>query len=114
MTGVILLAGSSVTGREIASFTGMEVGKGAVRGRRRETGTVQGGDMEALLLDEEGALVVGEKEARRGGQGLSNGTENGRRRKREEEHKKNITAAMWWILLSASLRLFMYSEVSKI
>ena len=108
MTGVILLTGSLVTG------TGMEVGKGVVRGRRRDTGTVQGGDMEALLLDEEGALVVGEKEARRGGQGLSNGTENGRRRKREEEHKKNITAAMWWILLSASLRLLMYSEVGKI
>ncbi|KAJ4894719.1 hypothetical protein Rs2_21513 [Raphanus sativus] len=88
MTGVILLTGSLVTGTEMASFTGMEVGKGAVRGRR---GTVQGGDMEALL-DEEGALVVGEKEARRGGQGLSNGTENGRRRKREELKKKNINA----------------------
>ncbi|CAN6888396.1 unnamed protein product [Brassica oleracea] len=68
-----------ITGTEIGSFTGMEVGKKAVRGRREEAGkgTVLGGDREAL--------VVGEKEARREGRGLSNGTDNVRRRKREEQ-----------------------------
>ena len=79
MAGVILLAWSLITGTEIGSFTGMEVGKKAVRGRREEAGkgTVLGGDREAL--------VVGEKEARREGRGLSNGTDNVRRRKREEQ-----------------------------
>lgn len=86
MTGVILLTGNSVTVTETASFTGMEVEKEAVRGRIGKRETVQGGDREAL--NEEGARVVGEKEVRRGGQGLSNGTENGRRRKKEE-HKSN-------------------------
>ncbi|KAG5396875.1 hypothetical protein IGI04_018689 [Brassica rapa subsp. trilocularis] len=71
--------GRLITGTEMGSFTGMEVGKEAVRGRREEAckGTVLGGDREAL--------VVGEKEARRGGRGLSNGTYNVRRRKREEQ-----------------------------
>ncbi|KAF3584524.1 hypothetical protein F2Q69_00028148 [Brassica cretica] len=63
----------------MGSFTGMEVGKEAVRGRREEAGkgTLLGGDREALM--------VGEKEARREGRGLSNGTDNVRRRKREEQ-----------------------------
>lgn len=78
MTDVILLTGNSVIGTEIASFTVMEVEKGAVRGRRGKRGTVQGvGDKQAL--NEEGARVAGGKEVRRGGQGLSNGTENGLR-----------------------------------
>ena len=94
---VILLAGSLITGTGMGSFTGMEVG----RGRREEagTGTVQGGEREAL--------VVEEKEARRGGRGLSSGTENVRRRKREE-HKHNSNCSCCNVVGSAvcfSLRL---------
>lgn len=113
MTDVILLTGNSVTGTEIASFTVMEVGKGAVRGRRGKKGTVQGvGDKQAL--NEEGARAVGEKEVRRGGQGLSNGTENGRRRKREE-HKtvvySNHHSCCNVLSASASLPLLIVSEI---